>query len=274
MKVLVTGGAGFIGRWVVKKLLDNEDFDVHVLDNLSNGDKGNLEFERKLNLSVCDIRDKKLLSELFQNDFDLCIHLAAQVNVQKSIDDSAETLDVNVIGTHNLLEESRKHEVKFILVSTCMVYDAYKDMRSIAEIDSVLPKSPYAASKHAAESLVQAYYHAYGLPIVIIRPFNVYGPFQKSSSEGGVISIFLNNKLANKKIHIFGDGLQSRDFLYVEDCADFIVQASLSPKTVGETFNIGSGKEVSINELAYKIIQDQRKLFMWSILTLKAKSKE
>ena len=264
MKILVTGGAGFIGRWVVKKLLENGNCEIFVLDNLSNGAKENLEeFEGDANLRevvIGDILHKNLLSNLFQNNFDLCIHLAAQVNVQKSIDGSAETYGVNVLGTLNLLEAARKNEVKFVVVSTCMVYDECRDGELIDETYPVLPKSPYAASKLAAENFAKAYFYAYGLPTVILRPFNVYGLFQKSSSEGGVISIFLRDKLSGKKLQVFGDGKQTRDFLYVEDCADFIVKASLSPNTVGETINVGSGIEVSINELAYKIAQDHKKI--------------
>lgn len=264
MKILVTGGAGFLGRWLVKKLLGNRNCGIFVLDILSNGAKENLEeFKGDANLSevvIGDIRDKNLLSELFRNNFDLCVHLAAQVNVQESIDNSVETFDVNVLGTLNLLEESRKNKVKFVLVSTCMVYDECKDVQSINENHPVLPRSPYAASKLAAENFVKAYYYTYKLPTIILRPFNVYGPLQKSSSEGGVISIFLRDKIRHKKLHVFGDGKQSRDFLYVEDCADFIVKASFSPNAIGETINVGSGREVSINELAYKIAQNDRKI--------------
>lgn len=264
MKVLVTGGAGFIGRWVVKKLLESVECEIVVLDNLSNGERENLkEFEDNANLSeivIGDIRDKALLSNVFQNNFDICIHLAAQINVQKSIDNCAETFDINVLGTLNLLEESRKNKVKFVMVSTCMVYEECKDAELIDEKHPVLPKSPYAASKLAAENFVKAYHHAYRLPTVILRPFNVYGPFQKSSSEGGVVSVFLNNKLMHEKLQIFGDGKQSRDFLYVEDCADFIVNASFSPNVIGETINVGSGTEVSINELAHKIVQDNGRI--------------
>jgi len=261
MKILITGGAGFIGRWITKRLLDEKN-DVWVLDNLSNSDEKNLE-EFKNNphfkgLIIGDIRDKKLLSDSWKNLFDICIHLAAQINTQNSIDNPFETFDINVTGTFNILEEARKHMTKVVLVGTCMVYDA--SLTPINENSPIKPASPYAASKLSAEFLALSYYYAYSLPVVILRPFNIYGPFQKSDMEGGVISVFINKKLEKKPLFVFGDGNQTRDFLYVEDCADFIVKSAFSDKIIGEILNTGLGTDISINDLAILIAKDIKKI--------------
>ena len=259
MRVLVTGGAGFIGRWVVKKLLD-QGHDTWVLDNLSNGCEENLaELKSHPNFKGFvngDIRDRKPLSDLFENRFDVCIHAAAQINVQHSLDDPSEDFEINVIGTYNVLQEALKYKTKVVLLGTCMVYDLSKG-KAISEEDPIKPKSPYAGSKVAAEALAESYHHALGLPIVIVRPFNTYGPYQKSNMEGGVVSIFIKRSLRGEPLHIYGDGKQTRDLLYVEDCADFILRVAFSDKAVGQVINAGLGRDVSINELAMMIAKDE-----------------
>lgn len=262
MNILVTGGAGFIGRWVVKGLVDKDE-DVWVLDNLSNGSIKNLkDFEHHPHFKkiiIGDVRDRKLIANLFKKYFDICIHLAAQVSVQKSIENPIEDFETNALGTLNILENARNNRTKVILVSTSLVYDsAYSN--PISETHPVKPRSPYAASKLAAEHLAEAYYHTYGLPVVITRPFNTYGPFQKSDSEGGVVAIFIKRNLEGKKLNIYGDGTQTRDLLYVEDCAEFIIKSSFSDNAIGEIINAGFGKDISVNELALLITKDKTKI--------------
>ncbi len=257
MKVLITGGAGFIGRWTIKKFLEAKH-DVWVLDNLSNGFEKNIEkFKRNKffkKLIKKDITNNSVINDLFRkNKFEICIHLAAQIEVQDSLENPRKSFEVNCLGTFNLLEASRHDMTKFIFVSTCMVYDAGLTKKAISEDYPVKPKSPYALSKLMGEEMVFSYFESFGLPVVILRPFNTYGPFQRSDAEGGVISIFIKNSLNKKPLKIYGDGKQTRDFLYVEDCADFITKASFSKKAIGEIINAGSGKDVSINELALKI---------------------
>jgi len=262
MRILVTGGAGFIGRWVVKRLLDDAH-EVYVLDNLSNGRKENLEeFQdnSKLHFTMGDIRDKNLVKDLFKNDLETCIHAAAAIEVQDSIEKPKTAFEVNVAGTFNLLEEARKHNTKFVLVGTCMVYDLASASKPINENHPLKPKSPYAGSKLAAENLAESYYHTYDLPVITTRPFNTYGPFQKSNMEGGVVSIFIKQHLEGKMLNVFGDGTQTRDFLYVEDCADFIVKAAFSEDAVGEVINAGSGKDITINDLALLIAKNPNKI--------------
>lgn len=261
MNVLVTGGAGFIGRWVVKRLLEKK-INTWVIDNLDNGNKDNLkEFKDNVYLKemvVGDIRDASTISKLFETPkFDICLHLAAQINVQESIENPKKAFEVNLLGTYNILEQAQKYRTKIVLISTCMVYDLASANKAINEDHAVKPLSPYAGSKLAAENLVESYSHAYNLPILILRPFNTYGPFQKSNMEGGVISIFLKKTLEGKKLQIYGDGTQTRDFLYVEDCADFIVKAALSKEAEGKIINVGLGQDISINELALLISKNK-----------------
>lgn len=263
MNILVTGGAGFIGRWVVKKLL-SEGHKVWILDNLSNGNKSNMEeFINKSNLVEFvegDIKDNATLERLFLNKIDLCYHLAASINVQDSIDDPGTTFQNDAVGTFHVLEQCRKHRVKIVFMSTCMVYDRANDDRGINETHPVKPASPYAGSKIAGENMVLSYWYAYKLPVVVIRPFNTYGPMQKSSGEGGVVAIFIKRNLEGLPLNIYGDGMQTRDLLYVEDCAEFVVQAGYSDKVNGEIVNAGLGKDISVNELALLISKSEDKI--------------
>lgn len=262
MDVLVTGGAGFIGRWVVKRLLDS-DYKVLVLDNLSNSSEENIEeFKKNPYFSFIkgDILDNDLLNKIFKNHFDICIHLAAQIDVQESLENPKKAIDANIIGTFNLLEKLKNSKAKFVFTSTCMVYDVVSASKAIDENHPVKPVSPYAGSKLAAEHLAMSYYYSYGLPVVIIRPFNTYGPFQKSNLEGSVVGVFLKRNINGEVLEVFGDGNQTRDFLYIEDCADFVVKAALSDKANGQIINAGLGKDISINELAFMITKDKKKI--------------
>ena len=262
MKVLVTGGAGFIGRWVVKKLLC-EGHQVRVLDDMSNGSLMNLrELADNSDLSVKtgDIKDKKILSAIFKQKFDLVIHLAANIIVQESIDNPRKIFENDVIGTFNVLEQAKKAGSRFVFMSTCMVYDTASAAGAISETHSTKAASPYAGAKLAGENMVQSYFHTYDLPTVILRPFNTYGPYQKSSGEGGVISVFIQRDLSGEDLNIYGDGTQTRDLMYVEDCADFVVRAAMSDECTGEIVNAGLGKDVTINDLAVMICQDKSRI--------------
>ena len=253
MKVLVTGGAGFIGHWVVKRLLD-DGHEVWTMDDLSNGRQANLaEFETHSGwrgFTCGDIKDMALLTHLFETRFDLCYHLAASINVQDSIDEPKGVFDNDVVGTFNVLELCRRDRVKMVFMSSCMVYDQATDPSGISERHPTKPASPYAGSKISGENMVLSYWYAYGLPVVVLRPFNTYGPFQKTGGEGGVVAIFLKRRLAGASLDIYGSGEQTRDLLYVEDCARFVVEAGYSDRVNGEILNAGQGRDVSVNELA------------------------
>ncbi|WP_136479524.1 dTDP-glucose 4,6-dehydratase [Acetivibrio thermocellus] len=263
MNILVTGGAGFIGRWVVKRLLE-DGHKVWVLDDLSNGQRKNIEeFLSNPNFAGFvegDIKNIPVLETLFENKFDICYHLAASINVQDSIDDPCTTFQNDVVGTFNVLEQCRKHNTKIVFMSTCMVYDRANDENGITEAHPTKPASPYAGSKIAGENMVLSYWYAYKLPAVVIRPFNTYGPMQKSSGEGGVVAIFIRRNLEGLPLNIYGDGCQTRDLLYVEDCAEFVVRAGYSDRVNGEIINAGLGRDISINDLALLIAKDKEKI--------------
>jgi len=263
MKMAVTGGAGFIGHWLVKRLLE-DGHEVWVMDDLSNGRRENLEefaghpgFKDFLK---GDIKDAVMLDGFFSNCFDVCYHLAASINVQDSIDAPRTTFENDVMGTFNVLEQCKKHGTKVVFMSTCMVYDRAQENTGITESHPLKPASPYAGSKISGENMVLSYWYAYGLPAVVVRPFNTYGPFQKMGGEGGVIAIFIKKKLADEDLSIFGDGVQTRDFLYVEDCADFVARCGYSDAVNGEIVNAGLGRDVSINDLALLIAGDQAQI--------------
>lgn len=264
MNILLTGGAGFIGRWVAKQLLA-EGHKLWILDDLSNGREENIhEFINHPELQQFikgTILDEVMLTNLFDSyKFDICYHLGASINVQDSIDDPRTTFNNDTIGTFYILEQCRKHNSKVVFMSTCMVYDRCNDATGITETHPTKPASPYAGAKVAAENMVLSYYYAYGLPTVVIRPFNTYGPFQKTGGEGGVVAIFIKNALDGKTLNIFGDGTQTRDLLYVEDCARFVVAAGFSDAVNGEIVNAGLGKDISINNLALLVAGDPTRI--------------
>lgn len=279
MRVLVTGGGGFIGRWVVNRLLARGD-DVLVLDDYSNGRLENLrDFEGHPHFlgAVCgDIKDSSCVRDVFERGpWDTVFHLAASIHVQKSIDDPEPTFRNDAEGTFRVLEAARSQYFKLnnldvskrqfdyghdlpklrdrrprvACMSTCMVYDLAGDA-PITETHPYRPASPYAASKIASDMLALSYFHAYRMPVVVVRPFNTYGPFQKSNSEGGVVSIFLKRDLAREPLLVKGSGKQTRDLLYVEDCAEFVTAAASSEDAEGRVLNAGTGRDVSVNELA------------------------
>lgn len=262
MKALVTGGAGFIGRWVVGELLARSA-EVTVLDDLSSGSEANLaEFAGRPGFRefvVGDIRDRRLVGALLGRGADVLLHLAARINVQDSIDRPADTFEADVVGTFGLLELCRARRTGFLFTSTCMVY-ARAGERPIDEGHPTFPASPYAAAKLSGEALTLSYGQAYGLPVAVVRPFNTYGPFQKSSGEGGVVSIFCRRDLDGATLDIYGGGEQTRDLLFASDCARFIVDAATNPAARGLVLNAGTGRDVSINDLAAMICRDPARI--------------
>jgi nucleoside-diphosphate-sugar epimerase len=262
VRILVTGAAGFIGRWVVAELLDRGHA-VLPVDNLVAGDPANLAaFEGRpgfLPLEIGDIRDAGACRR-WLGEVDAVAHLAASISVQDSIDDPATTFDNDVVGTFNVLQASRAAGARVLFMSTCMVYDRASTPEGIGEDHPTKPASPYAASKLSGEALTLSYHHAFGLPTTVVRPFNTYGPFQRSVGEGGVVAIFTRRSLLGEELRIFGDGTQTRDLLYVEDCARFVADALLSDTVSGRILNAGTGTDVSVNALAAAIEPDASRI--------------
>lgn len=272
-RTLVTGGAGFIGRWVVAELLAR-GHRVRVFDDCSGGTPANLEefkgHPRFEGLIVGDVRHRAEVEALFSDDVDVCYHLAAKINVQHSIDQPRDVVDNDILGTVNVLEAARRQYLtrngvrktsgalrtsapKVVFVSTCMVYTPSHSPDGIDEEHPVRALSPYAACKLAGEHLALSYHHAHGLPVTVLRPFNTFGPFQRTDAEGGVVAVFLQRALDGRPFEIRGDGQQTRDLLYVKDCARFVVEAGLNPQADGIILNAGLGRDISINELAERI---------------------
>lgn len=253
-RVFVTGAAGFIGRWVVTELLDRGHH-VVGMDDLSNGSRENIsEFEDDGQFTFVegDVRTAADVEEGITDDTDACIHLAAEIDVHESLEDPVSHFETNVIGTYNVLEACRRTDTRLGLVGTCMVYDVADSEAGIDETHPVKPASPYAGSKVASENLAESYNHGYDLPVTLLRPFNTYGPHQ----TGGVVPIFVDRDLRNESLQIYGDGTQTRDLLYVTDCARFVVNATFSDAAVGEVINAGTGTDVSVNELATTIASE------------------
>lgn len=250
-KVLVTGGAGFIGSHMVDKLV-GAGYGVRVIDDLSEGKLSNIEGHLK-NGRVCffegDIRDAELVRKCVQ-DADAVVHLAAVTSIPFSVENPSLTFDVNMNGTLNLLKACTEVKVKrFVFVSSCSVYGE-PDYLPIDEKHPTSPKSPYASSKLAGEAYCRVFQQKHGLKTSILRLFNVYGPRQKSGDYSGVINQFAQRVKRRLPLVIFGDGSQTRDFVHVWDVADAVLKAMKTDGIEGEVFNIGFGKATSVNSLA------------------------
>ncbi len=251
MKFVVTGGAGFIGSNIAK-LLVKKGHDVIILDNLNTGRKENLELIKdKIDLHIVDIRDKKLINKII-NDSDGIFHQAALANVYESFSKSKEYFDVNVNGTKNIFEIAKENEIKVVFASSSSVYGEVKIMPITENIDRK-PIHPYGQTKLDCEFLAEKFSKE-GLKVIGLRYFNVYGLGQ-NDAYAGVITKFLNKIKENKSPEIFGDGLQTRDFIFVKDVANANLSAMMS-KINFEFFNIGSQKSISILELAQIIIKN------------------
>ena len=233
---------------------------VRVLDNLSRSRSASLDaFEGDaayLGLVQADVADADAVNGAAAG-VDVIYHLAADVAVGASVRDPTGAMRANVLGTLVVAEACRRRELRLVLVSTCHVYAAANE--PLAEDAAAIPASPYAASKLAAEVIAQSYPRTCGMRLTTVRPFNVYGPWQRDDAEGGVVARFLSLDLAGASLEVHGDGAQTRDFVYVDDCARGIVEAAGEPAE-GRTLNLASGAETSIAELATLIAGDPRRV--------------
>ncbi|MCM8787748.1 MAG: SDR family oxidoreductase [Candidatus Omnitrophica bacterium] len=248
-KILVTGGAGFIGSHLVDKLI-KDNYKVVVIDNLSTGKKENLNSKAKF--YKIDIQSQKI-SQVFKKEKpEIVFHYAAQIDVRKSVENPIKDAKINILGTLNILENCKKYKVqKFIFASTGGAIYGDADIIPTPEDYPEFPLSPYGIEKLIVDKYLNYYYQVFGLPFVSLRLANVYGPRQNSKGEAGVIAIFCDKMLSSSQPIINGNGKQTRDFIYVDDVVEASILAMKSKK-VG-IYNIGTAKETNINEIFGKI---------------------
>jgi UDP-glucose 4-epimerase len=246
---LVTGGAGFIGSHLVEALI-RAGCRVAVLDNLSTGNLTNLKhLSGKFSFIQDDIRNQEALYAAAE-DCQVIFHLAAVVSVPQTIENPIESAAINEMGSLSVFEAARENKVqRVVFSSSCAVYG---DDQRLPKLENMAPKplSPYAVQKLAAEYYAQMFYDLHGLETAILRYFNVFGPRQDPSSPySGVISIFMTKALLDEPAVIYGDGNQSRDFIYVQDVVRANLLAATAQGIGGRILNIGSGKSIDINQL-------------------------
>ncbi len=255
-KFLVTGGAGFIGSNFIHYVLRNHhDWEVTNLDKLTYA--GNLENlkdiedDSRYRFMRGDITDRDLIDRVLSNHFDIIVNFAAESHVDRSILDPSPFIETNVKGTQVLLEGAKQYKVaKFIQISTDEVYGSLEAGGKFSEQSPLMPNSPYAASKAASDFLCRAYYNTYGLPVIITRSSNNYGPLQFPEK---IIPLVITNALEGKPLPIYGDGLNVRDWIHVDDhcCAlDVIIQKG----RIGGVYNIGGSNEITNLELVRMIL--------------------
>ena len=246
MKVLVTGGACFIGSHIVDRLIERGHA-VSVLDNLSTGRSENL--PPGATFIQGDVTDPRLVRWLSGERFDAVVHQAAQVSVPRSLDDPLLDAQVNLVGTMQMLEVARESRARrFVFASSAAVYGEPATIPT-GEDAATDPRSPYAASKLAAEQHLRRSQHGQELEVIILRYANVYGPRQTAHGEAGVVCAFITHKLNDWPLPIYGDGQQTRDFIYVEDVAEANCRA-LQPDAPPGVYNVGSGRAVRVLDLA------------------------
>jgi len=257
MKILVTGGAGFIGSNFIRHILKNyPDDEIVNLDSLTYA--GNLENlkdienDARYRFIKGDIRDKEFINSVVE-DADFIVHFAAESHVDRSILDPGDFVTTNVIGTYNLLESARSNgNIRFHHVSTDEVFGSLEpDDSAFNEKTPYDPRSPYSASKAASDHLVRSYYHTYGLPVTISNCSNNYGPYQFPEK---LIPLFVTNLIEGKKVPLYGDGMNIRDWLHVDDHSRAI-DIILRQGEIGETYCVGGNCEVTNKEITYKILK-------------------
>jgi UDP-glucose 4-epimerase len=250
-RILVTGGAGFIGSNLIPLLLE-KGYTVNVYDNLFSGKMENLakvQKHPKFRFMRGDIRDKATLSNALDG-IDAIVHLAALIDVTASVEDPTVTHEVNVTGTLNVLQEATKNKVKkIIFASSTAVYGDTKTL-PVKEDAPLYPISPYAASKAASEAYLHAFKKCYDIDTVALRFFNVFGPRNENSPYSGVITKFLRKALNHEPLTVEGDGEQTRDFIHVTDIAKALTLALEAENVGGQAFNICTGKPTSVNNIA------------------------
>jgi len=251
-RILVTGGAGFIGSNLVGELIRGGN-EVTVLDNLSSGYRTNLDPFPSVRLIEADIRNPEAVEEAVKGN-EVIFHLAASVGNKRSIEDPVTDASVNVFGTLNLLEAARKHSVRKVITSSSAgIFGELKTL-PIREDHPVEPDSPYGCTKLCEEKLSLVYAKLYPMEVICLRYFNVYGPNQRFDAYGNAIPIFVFRMLRGETVYIYGDGEQTRDFVHVADVVRANLQAAESTGISG-AFNIASGTRITVNRLVQLIMK-------------------
>jgi nucleoside-diphosphate-sugar epimerase len=257
---LVTGGAGFIGSHIVQALLEKNAV-VRVLDNFSSGKHQNIDVLMKsktagrLEVYEGDIRDPVKVAEVVAG-VDAIFHAAAFVSVPESMDKPQECFDVNITGTTVLFEAARKAGVRRVVIASSAAVYGDADVMPIVEDIELRPMSPYAVSKRITEMLGELYTRSFGLEVVSLRYFNVYGPRQQPDSMyAAAIPIFLGRMMNDNSATVFGDGTQTRDFVFIDDVVRANLIAAEQPAAAGHSFNVCSGCEISVLDLL-KVIHE------------------
>ena len=258
MRVLITGGAGFIGSHLAEALLNRGD-EVFVLDNLSTGSIDNishLKGQARFHYTIDSVTNEPLLAELI-DQCDVVVHLAAAVGVKLIVEAPVHTIETNVHGTEVVLKHANKKKKLVLIASTSEVYGKSVEVPFREDADLVLGPTgkhrwAYACSKMIDEFLALAYWKERKLPVIIVRLFNTVGPRQ-TGQYGMVIPTLVRQALAAQPMTVFGDGSQSRSFTYVGDVVRAMVALINEPRAVGQVFNIGNGTEITIGELASKV---------------------
>jgi UDP-glucose 4-epimerase len=249
LKILVTGGAGFIGSHLVDSLV-SLGHRIIVFDNLSSGKLSNLtSVENRIEFVPGDIRNLDLLIKILR-DCDLVYHMAAMVSVNQTVQEPVASSQINEVGTLNVLEACRKNKVRRVIFSSSSAI--YGDAPGLPKHEAMCskPQSPYAVQKVTGENYACIYNDLYGVETVCLRYFNVFGPRQDPSSPySGVISIFMNKAAATTSPYIYGDGDQTRDFIFVADVVLANILAAKKNQAAGMAFNVGTGSQISINQL-------------------------
>ena len=256
-RILITGGAGFIGSHLAEDFVKN-GYPVKILDDFSAGNVNNiLRLFNYRNFSMIrgNITDKGLIEKAMSNS-DVVFHLAAQIHVDRSIIEPRHTFEVNTLGTLNILDTALENNTELVVyASTSEVYGSAQRV-PMNEDHPLNPASPYAASKAAADRLCFSYYNTYKLPVVIVRCFNTYGPRQRDAGYAAAIPKFIDRALAGMPLVIYGDGKQTRDYMYVKDTVNaYKLVLGSYEKVLGKAINFGTGKEVSITKLAQTILR-------------------
>lgn len=248
MEILITGGAGFIGSHILAQLQGRRDMDVVVFDNLSSGSKEHV--PAGMELVEGDVCDEAAVDALFaDHHFDAVIHLAAQTMVPTSVEQPVLDCQINLEGVLHVLEACRIHGTGHILFSSSAAVYGDNLHIPLKETERLVPTSPYGITKMTTEHYLRVYHELYGMDATVFRFANVYGERQGEKGEGGVVSIFCKLLSQQQELTVFGDGTQTRDFVYAGDIAQAIIRAL--PLKGYHTMNISTGKETSINDLIH-----------------------